>query len=191
LIGVIKRTICTKVLAAVVITVAAVSAFAILGGPKRGLRSEVTVENADMGIPGISKVYEARLFNRGFWPIKVHYCDFVSDTDTPGTMVAYGVEQWDNAIGSWKVVARSTGVDFCKPYPTSMGQTKVKSRLLWPGQSIATGEEATAARGFSIGDRARFVIFPNATEDTSYAVATPAFIIDEQMTTNEPLRIRH
>ena len=176
----------------VVLAAFAVSMFAILGGPKEGLRTDVFVDNADIGIPGISKMYEARLVNREWWPIRVHYCAFVDDTNSPGTMVAYAVERWDNALHSWKTIVRANGADFCKPYPLGIVRANLKSRLLWPGQSLSTGEEATAARdGFNIGDRARFVLFPGATEDSLPAVATSAFIIDERRQTDVPLRVRH
>jgi hypothetical protein len=175
----------------VVLTSVAVSGFLVLGGPIGGLRAEVTVDNADIGIPGISKMYEARLLNQGPWPIRVHYCAFVDDTNSPGTMVAYAVERWDQDSRSWKTIVKASGADFCKPYPLGIVRANLKSRLLWPGQSLSTGEEATAARdGFNIGDRARFVIFPGP-EGSSSGVATSNFIIDEHRQTDEPLRIRH
>ena len=62
-----------------------------------------------------------------------------------------------------KTIVRANGEEFCRPYPLGIVQAKLTSRLLWPGQSLSTGEEATAARdGFSIGDKPRFVIYTGA-----------------------------
>jgi hypothetical protein len=185
-----KRVILVS--SALILAVVTVSVFAVLGGPKTGLRAEVTVDNADIGIPGISKMYEARIINRGIWPVRVHYCAFVDDDNSPGTMVAYAVERWDNVSHSWTTIVSMSGADFCKPYPLGIVSANLTSRLLWPGQSLSTGEEATAARdGFNIGDRARFVVFAGKEEDLSSAIATPEFIIDEHSQTDIPLRVRH
>jgi hypothetical protein len=187
-----KMKLPALVASAVALVATGISVFAVLGGPKEGLQAEVTVDNADIGIPGISKMYEARLINRGLWPIRVHYCAFVDDSMSPGTMVAYAVERWENTLGSWKTIVRASGADFCRPYPLGIVKASLKSRLLWPGQSLSTEEEATAARdGFNIGDRARFVVFAGEPEDSSSAIATPDFIIDEHRQTDVPLRIRH
>jgi hypothetical protein len=176
----------------VILTVFAISSSWILGGPKNGLRAEITVDKADIGIPGVSKMYEARIVNRASWPIRVHYCDFVDDTNSRGTMAAYTVERWDNPTSGWTTIVRMNGDDFCKPYPLGIVSAKLKSKLLWPGQSLSTGEEATAARdGFNVGDRARFVVFAGAAEDSAATLATSAFIIDEHRQTDVPVRVRH
>jgi hypothetical protein len=47
--------------------------FAYLGYSSRSsrlsLRAEYSVEKADVGIPGISKMYDARIINRGALPV--------------------------------------------------------------------------------------------------------------------------
>ena len=67
----------------------------VLGGPANGLRAELNIENADSGIPGVTKMYETRLINRSRWPIRFHYCDFVDDAMAHGEELAYTVERWD------------------------------------------------------------------------------------------------
>jgi len=124
-----------------------------------GLRAELKIETADIGIPGITKAYEAKLVNRSLWPIRVQYCDFMTDAMTRRKSVPYTLERWDANANEWKTMVRANGEEFCRPYPLGIVQAKLRSRLLWPGQSISTGEEATAARdGFSIGDKVRFLI---------------------------------
>ena len=106
-------------------------------------------------------------------------------------MVAYAVERWDSNAKRWTSVV-GAGKGFCKPYPLGILKAKLTSGLLWPGQSLSTGEEATAARdSFNIGDRGRFVVFAGTAGDYSSAVSTREFVIDEHPKTDIPPRIRH
>ena len=179
-------------IAFVLLVVALLTAVTIFGGPAVGLRAELKIENADIGIPGITKMYEAQLVNRSPWPIRVHYCDFLDDSMTHGEEVAYSVERWDGLAHEWRTVVAANGPDFCKPYPLGMVKTKLTTRLLWPGQSLSTGDEATAARdGFNTGDRARFVIFAAPGHNQFAQIATTEFVIDEHRTTTAPLRVEH
>jgi hypothetical protein len=176
-----------------IVTATVVGTFIFIGlrHSTAGLKAELSMSNADIGIPGISKMYEARIVNRGLWPVRVQRCDFVDDAMTPGKMVAYAVERWDESAKRWTtVVDGSKG--FCKPYPLGIVRAKLTTGLLWPGQSLATGEEATAARdGFNLGDRGRFVVFAGAAGDSSAALSTGEFVIDQRPTTDIPLRVRH
>jgi hypothetical protein len=161
-------------------------------GSTNGLRAHLIVSKADIGIPGISKMYEAKLVNRGLWPVHISRCDFVDDTLSPGKMVAYAVQRWDATANRWTTVVEASSSEFCKPHPIAIVKAKLTSALLWPGQSLLTGEEATAARdAFNVGDRVRFVIFTGTTGDYSKAVATTEFVIDEHPKTDVPLRVRH
>ena len=154
-----------------------------------GLHADVLVRKADYGIEGITKVYEARLTNYGFRPVRITACDFVDDAMSHGTLVGSRLQKWDPAGGRWQDAFKIDRSAFCRPYPLGMIETHIISKRLWPGQSISTGEEATAARDtFSIGDRARFLIF--AQEGLTFP--TGAFVIDEHPTTPDvPYRVRH
>ena len=156
------------------------------------LGAELVVTNADIGIPGVSKMYEARLANRGWWPSRISYCDFVDDASAHGQMVAYAVQRWDNQTQRWATVVEATASDFCKPYPLGITSAKLTSGLLWPGRSLGTGEEATAARdAFNVGDRGRFVVFAGNPGDYSTSFATTAFNLDEHPQMDIPFRGRH
>lgn len=175
-------------LALVVLT----SIVTLFGGPADGLRAELKIENADIGIPGITKMYMARLVNRSPWPIRVHYCDFVDDSMTHGEEVAYGIERWNGQAREWRTVVAANDANFCRPYPLGMVKTNLTSRLLWPGQSISTRDEATAARDvFNLGDRARFVVFAAPVQNHPEEITTAEFVIDEHRTTTDPVRIAH
>lgn len=159
---------------------------------RRGLRAETIVDHADMGIPGITKAYEGKLTNHGFWPVHVTRCDFIDDAMSPGTMLAYAVQRWNEARKQWETVVQFSKAEFCKPYPLGIVKAKIVNGWLWPGQSLRTGQEATAARdAFNIGDRARFVIFLKDAGDYGTSMASPEFTIDEHLQTNIPLRVRH
>src|SRR5580765_217871 len=153
-----------------------------------GLHADLVVSKGANGLEGITKLYEARLTNYGLLPAKVTACDFTTDASAHGTKVAYTVEQWDSRQNKWKPVGYGEP-PFCRPYPLgNISEARLFSALLWPGQGIATGKEATAARGdFQIGDHARFSVFTGKAGDRRNAFPTPAFRIDE-LPTYAPIR---
>jgi hypothetical protein len=176
------------VCAAVGLLVAAVATKLI---PSR-LSAEVKVTNADIGIPGVTKMYEATVTNRGLLPVRVSRCDFIDDASAPGTMVAFAVQRWNKNQNRWDTIVDTSGPRFCKPYPLGIVEARIVNGWLWPGQRLSTGEEATAARdGFSIGDEGRFVIFTGTTGKYWDTVTTQGFFIDEHPQTDANLRIRH
>jgi hypothetical protein len=154
-----------------------------------GLHADVVVRKADYGIDGVTKAYEAKLTNYGITPAWITACDFVDDVMSHGTLVRATVEKWDGSARKWENIFKGDTSAFCRPYPTGMIETHVISKRLWPGQSISTGEEATAARNvFAIGDTARFRVFAGETR----AFPTAAFSIDEHPTMSDvPYRFRH
>jgi hypothetical protein len=153
-----------------------------------GLHADLVVSKGDIGLEGITKLYEARLTNYGLLPAKVTACDFTTYASAHGTKVAYTVEQWDSRQNKWMPVEYGEP-PFCRRYPLgNISEARLFSALLWPGQSIATGKEATAARGgFQIGDHARFSVFTGKAGDWRSAFPTPAFRIDE-LPTYAPIR---
>jgi hypothetical protein len=157
------------------------------------LHADVAVRKGDIGIEGISKLYEARVTNYGLYPVKVTACDFISDASAHGTMVAYAVERWNRQMGKWETAVVWDESRFCRPYPLGIAQSHLSPKMLWPGQSIWTGEEATAAReGFQVGDSARFSVFFGEAGDWRTALPTSAFRIEERPKFEEvPFRVRH
>lgn len=156
-----------------------------------GLHADMIVHYASIGIPGVTKMYEAEITNFGLLPVSVARCEFISDTLTPGTMIAYDVERWDRSLSVWKTAVDFSGPHFCTPVPLSMAQTRLVTKWLWPGQSLTTGEEATAARdAFQKGDAARFVLY--AGTNKSELTPTAGFLIDEKPSDEGvPFRVRH
>ena len=147
----------------------------------RDLRTKLHVENVDLGIPGISKVYGASITNYGLLPVRVTRCNFVSDTGTPGVSIAYAIQKWDDKTKGWRQVLGASR--YCG---------ELRAAWLWPGQSLSIGEEATAARDdMNIGDRVRFVIFTADPGDYSSSKATEEFTVDEHSTSDVDFRIRH
>jgi hypothetical protein len=154
-----------------------------------GLHADLIVSKGDSGLEGITKLYEARLTNYGLLPAKVTACDFIFNA-AHGTKVAYVVEQWDRRQNKWKTVEFGEP-PFCRPYPLGISEAHLYSALLWPGQSIGTGKEATSARdSFQIGDYARLSVFSGKKGDWRNAFPTPAFRIDEHPT-YAPIRHVH
>src|SRR5690348_881340 len=101
------------VYAAVGLVVAAAASKLI---PSR-LSAEVKVTNADIGIPGVTKMYEATVINRGLLPVRVARCDFIDDASAAGTMVAFAVQRWNKDLKRWETIVDTSGPRFCKPYP--------------------------------------------------------------------------
>ena len=164
--------------------------FAVLG-----LHADVVEHRASIGIPGITKTYEATVTKYGLLPVLVERCTYISDTMTPGKMVAYNIERWDPQSHIWKTALEFAKPNFCTPVPLSMGETHWVRSWLWPGQSLSTEEEATGARQpFKKGDTLRFVIVTGVTgaARTRASYPTPSFTIDEQMLDSDtPYRVRH
>lgn len=158
----------------------------------RGLRTEVITSNADIGISGVTRMYSARVTNDGFLPVRIASCNFVDDTLSRGTMLAYSVQRRNNDKATWDTIAEFGKAEFCKPYPLGIVKASLAKRWLWPGQSLSTSEEATAARGgFAIGDSARFVVFLGDAGDYSSSVASREFRIDQHPDLNPNLRVTH
>lgn len=154
-----------------------------------GLHSDVVSRHVDFGIDGITKAYEARLTNYGITPANITSCDFVDDAMSHGTIVGSTVERWNPLSKKWESVFNEEKSSFCHPYPLGMIEAHILTKRLWPGQSISTGEEATAAIDvFVIGDRARFLVFAGE----GLTLPTAAFSIDEHPTSSSvPYRVRH
>ena len=158
-----------------------------------GLHADVIVSNASIGIPGITKMYEAELTNLGVLPVAVTQCEFLDDTFSRGTMVAHSVERWNRTSGRWEPVVNMNSRDFCRPYPLGIVEARLATKWLWPGQSLTTGEEATAARDpLEKGDSARFVVYLRTGETKSTSIPTTGFPIDESPSADAGfLRVRH
>ncbi len=155
------------------------------------LRAQTIVTQDETGIPGISKWYEARITNRGPWPVVVTRCDAVDDAGGKEITVAYAIERWNQKLSRWDPVVVFNSSSFCKPYPLGIVEAQLKDTWLLPSQSLSTGEEITAAR-LHKGDVARFVVFTGPAGDYSHSVVTKGFPIDEELArTDVPFRVRH
>src|SRR5215470_20155819 len=79
----------------------------ILWFPLRGpsnLHAEYSVDRADIGIPGVTKMYDARLTNFSLGPIRIEVCAFVDDASTPGEAAAFSVQRFDVKSSSWVTI---------------------------------------------------------------------------------------
>ena len=185
-----KRVIGISVFAALIL-----STYFLPASPSpSNLRAEYSVDNADIGIPGVSKMYDARLVNTGLRPVRVEVCAFVDDASAPGEGLEFSVQKFDAKNSTWRTIADASDARSCRPYPLGWVTAELKSKWLWPRQGLAMGEEATAARGFQKGESARFVLytsFRHANQKLPQAIPTVAFVIDEEAHDAEGLRVRH
>jgi len=150
------------------------------------LHADFGVTYGDIGIPGITKLYEAHITNFGIFPRRIERCEFVTDALAPGVSVGYRLQQWDTPSRHWQTVLDAAS-EYCRPYPLGIVRARLTSRLLWPGQTLSTGEEATGARGDLKGERMRFAVVANGRE-----FPTPSFTIDEQVQgADVDYRVRH
>jgi hypothetical protein len=156
------------------------------GAPR--LRVELVERHTSIGIPGISKVYEAIVWNDGYLPVPMTVCESLSDTflfdsrDAWTVEVSYAVERWDEAREVWAPIFVAAP-EHCRQTPLSTFWAWPARRWLWPSQSVSTGWEATAARqGFSLGDKARFVVFLGEAGDYRQVLATEPSLIDQRPT---------
>ena len=140
-----------------------------------GLHADVTVKKADLGIPGITKVYEAYVTNFGVFPRRVRRCEYLTDAMARGVGIGYRVQQLNQSSGRWQTVVDAAS-DFCQPYPLGISEAHLTSKLLWPGQTLPSASEATGARGNLKGETTRFLVVVNDRD-----LPTAPFTIDEQI----------
>src|SRR4051812_3873278 len=88
------------------------------------LHADITVTKGDIGIPGITKLYDAHIANYGIMPRRVQRCEFLTDAFQRGMSVAYRLQQWDNSSRRWQTVSDTTA-DYCRPYPLGMAETEL------------------------------------------------------------------
>lgn len=143
-----------------------------------GVHVDVVSQRADIGIPGIERMYSAEAFNYTFLPFALQGCRVPKDV-SPFEVVdyRYQVQRFDPEYGVWVKVVGYDPFD-CEPLVTTR---------IWPGQSIRTVDwEATGARnGIQKGDTARFVVFTafNKVDDApdQRILSSPSFIIEDHV----------
>ena len=128
-----------------------------------GLHADVSVSDAEPGMPGSTNLFDAHLTNFGLFPERVVRCEFISDAGARGVRVAYRLEQLDTGTHSWKTLI-DTVQSYCRSFPLGVAQSKAVDELLWPGQTLSIGPEGTAARFKLEGETMRFVIEANGRE---------------------------
>ena len=140
---------------------------------------------ADIGIPGITKMYAAQLKNTGHDPVSVRVCDAVTDGMVQEISVAYAVERWDEGSKEWRSCWRVPDREFCRPTPTGIFEGHVREMQLLPGQTVSTNESAVqAVGGVHLGDRLRFIVFPYSKDPHAYISSGP-FQVDERPSGSE------
>ena len=150
------------------------------------LHADYTVAEGDIGIPGITKLYDAHITNFGIFPRRIERCEFVTDASASGVSVGYRLQQWDATSHGWHTVVDASST-YCRPYPLGMVEARLVSKLLWPGETLSTGEEATGARDGLKGHDIRFAVVANG-----YGFPTASFVIDEQVQRPDvDYRVRH
>lgn len=143
-----------------------------------GIHVDVVSQRADIGIPGIERMYAAEAFNYTFLPFSLQGCQVPTDVSPFEEVVyRYQVQRFDPDSGAWVKVIGVDPFD-CEPLVTTRA---------WPGQSIRTVDwEATGARkGLQKGDAARFVVFTafNKVDEAAdqRTLSSPSFMIEDQV----------
>jgi hypothetical protein len=151
------------------------------------LHADYSIAKVDIGIPGISKLYDAHITNFGIFPRRIERCEFISDDCCrTNVSVGYHLQQWDKSTRLWRTVLAAES-EYCRPYPLAIIQARLTTKWLWPGQTLSTGEEATGARGNLQGETMRFVVVANGRE-----FPTAGFTIDEHVESSDvDYRVRH
>jgi len=139
------------------------------------LHADYGVAKGDIGVPGVTKLYDAHITNFGIFPRRIERCEFVTDALASGVSVGYRLQQWDAKSRRWHTVLDAASA-YCRPYPLGMVEARLTSTLLWPGEKLFTGEEATGARDGLKGHTVRFAVVANGQE-----FPTASFVIDEQV----------
>ena len=125
---VIGFSICAGILAALLFCIVLLDSSAGLSN----LRAEYTVEKADIGIPGITKMYDARLVNVSRRAVRIEVCAFVDDASAPGEAVAFAVQRYDSKNSAWITIVDASDATMCHPYPLGWMTAELKQKWLWP-----------------------------------------------------------
>jgi hypothetical protein len=139
------------------------------------LHADYSVAKVDIGIPGISKLYDAHITNFGIFPRRIERCEFVTDAFASGVGIGYRLQRWDRASRHWDTVLDSAS-EYCHPYPLGLTKAQLSSKLIWPGQTLSTSGEAIGARDGFRGQTITFAVVANGRE-----FPTASFVIDEQV----------
>lgn len=168
----------------VVIVVLAVAAIGLVGAfyQRRSavlLQVRVDAVPAEIGIPGIHKMYRGVLTNAGNGRAAVRVCDSLTDAFGREVHVAHAIERWNDLSGRWEEFWRIPREAFCRPYPTGIVEGRVTEIALSAGHSVETSDIAIqASEGLRLGDRLRFVVFPYFDHEST-RITSAAFEIDE------------
>src|SRR5260370_18856912 len=127
------------------------------------LHAEYTVETADIGIPGVTKMYDARVVNRGRAPVRVEICAYIDDAGGGGDAPAFSVQKYDGKSATWETILDASNARTCHPYPLGWVTARLKTRWLWPGHSVSMGEEATPLADSIKGSRPGSFSIPHLT----------------------------
>ena len=151
-----------------------------------GLHVDVFAQDLAM-YGGPIRFYYAEATNFGLWPVSFVACKFTTDTNSPGTEFASGLERWDRARNRWQPMEDAAQVEsFCdpRPIPTARGEATQSRDWLWPGRSRVMAVSPVGHRGdFRRGDSARFVIFRTVHPTTRWqtVVVSSAFLIERDL----------
>src|SRR5258708_7777746 len=160
-----------------------------------GLHADIVTEDSNIGIPGQTKLYWARVSNFGILPVNLSSCEFITDDMSPGIGYPYAVQRWNSSSNSWDTISENNGEGFCEPTPMSKIKADLVNKRLRPGKSVETEWEATGAREpFQKRDLARFVVFRTIEKEIAWqtAVASVPFTIEDQVDREDgPFRIKH
>lgn len=160
-----------------------------------GLHIDVVIYAADIGIPGQTKMYQAKLRNFTLFPVRLDSCSFLTDTLNSATDYPYCVQRWEAGQAAWETIAEPSGDEFCSD-TLGRGSSHIDTSVIWPGMSVDVMDgEATGARDpFSKGDSARFVVFRQIGQrvDWGTAIASEPFQIQDQVIRDsENYRVAH
>jgi len=143
-----------------------------------GIHIHAVSRRADIGIPGIERMYAAEAFNYTLLPLALQGCQVPTDISPYETVdYRYQVQRFDPESSAWVKVIGVDQFD-CEPLVTTR---------IWPGQKLRTVDwEATGAReGLQKGDTARFVVFTafNKADDAvdQRTLLSPSFMIEDQV----------
>jgi hypothetical protein len=153
-----------------------------------GWHADLAQREGDIGIPGVSTLSVARIFNYTLLPQNFEGVHLPGGYIGSGVVYRSQIEKWNEQTRLWAVVVQPDPSDW-KAFPHTT--TKV-----WPGRSIyAAGWQAVGAiDGIKKGDRVRLVVFrtfsPAKAGEQESAVYSPAFIVtDERLSFRPALRL--
>jgi hypothetical protein len=131
-----------------------------------GIHADVVRKDADIGAPGVKRLYTVRLTNYTVLPYSFEQVRFPGGYLGSGNWSKYEIQKRNAKGGEWSTVVQIN--------PTEANLNSTATKKLWPGQSFfpIPWDPVEARSGVQTDDTIRFAVYKNLS-DRAAVYSTP------------------